>query len=145
MNRTRLTAFAFAVFVAVLPVTLASAQAPAKSAANPPEQPGLAALLEPNVAKLRAAGVRQITARTGKQRRDIQVLSQYAPVYFGWPKNVAPVEFEIYLNPDGQTAAYANDFNDATKPKFSAALDAIVPQALRGATNAKATAQRPKP
>lgn len=116
----------------------------APPAADAPVQPGLSALVASRDAELRAAGVEQILARTGKGRRDIQVLTTWGPVYFPWSKNVKPVAFEIYFNTNGQTDAFAHDFSDATKASFSAALDAIVPQAIRGAANARAARLRPR-
>ena len=140
MNALRL----FTVVVAALATGLANAQTAPASAPEAPLQPGLAALVAPRDAALRAAGVQQIIARTGKQRRDIQVMTQYGPAYFAWPKNVAPVTFEIYFNTNGATAAFANDFGEANKARFTAALDAIVPLAIRGANSARANAQRPR-
>jgi hypothetical protein len=54
------------------------------------------------------------------------------------------VPFEIYLNADGSVGVFAAGFSDATKAKFSAALDAILPQVVRGANQARANSQRPR-
>ena len=118
-----------------------SVAAPAPEA---PAQPGLVALVASRDAAVRDSGIQQIVARTGKAKRDIQVLTLYGPLYFAWPKNVAPVPFELYFNAGGDTAGFAHDFTDATRPTFSAALDAILPQAMRGAASARAHAQRPR-
>jgi len=138
---TTLRLFAFA--VAALTSASALSQAPIKPEA--PESPGLAALVQPRVPELRAAGVKQIVVRTGKGRRDIQALTNFGPVYLAWPKGVAEqVPFEIYLNSDGTNGVFATGFSDATRAKFSAALDAVVPQVIKGANQARANSQRPK-
>ena len=138
---TTLRLFAFA--VAALTSLSASAQSPTKPEA--PESPGLAALVQPRVAELRTAGVKQIVVRTGKKARDVQALTNYGPLYFAWPKTVKEqVPFEIYLNSDGSVGVFANGFSDATRAKFSAALDAVVPQVIKGANQARANSQRPK-
>src|SRR5512142_1717871 len=76
--------------------TLVACGALAQPAATPevPVQPGLAALVVPRVPELRAAGVKQILARTDKGRRDIQVNAQYGTSYLAWPKGSTPVPFE---------------------------------------------------
>lgn len=130
--------------VALLGAGTSLAATAAAPAGDAPVQPGLAALVASRDAELRAAGVEQILARTDKGRRDIQVLTTWGPSYFPWPKNVKPVAFEIYFNTNGQTDAFAHDFSDATRATFRAALDAIVPQAIRGAANARAARLRPR-
>ena len=131
-------------WVALVVALVAAGPGHAAPTPEAPAQPGLAALVAPRDAELRAAGVNQILARTDKAKRDIQVLTQYGALYFAWPKNVAPVPFEIYFNAGGPTAAFANGFNDATKSRYAAALDAIVPEVLRRAAAARASAQRPR-
>lgn len=56
-----------------------------------------------------------------------------------------PVGFELYINPDGTNGAFATDFSAATKPQYAAALDAMIPAAIKAAANARAGATRPKP
>ena len=134
---------------AALPLVLLAAcdagtQPDVSPAPEAPAQPGLVALVASRDAAVRDSGIQQIIARTGKAKRDIQVLTLYGPLYFAWPKNVAPVPFELYFNAGGDTAGFAHDFTDATRPTFSAALDAILPLAMRGAASARAHAQRPR-
>jgi hypothetical protein len=140
MNALRLLAF----LVATLAAGAAGAQKSPAPADEAPLQPGLVALVAPRDAELRAAGVTQIIARTGKARRDIQVLTDYGPSYLGWPKNVAPVTFEIYFNTNAPTTAFAHEYSEANKAKFQAALDAIAPLAVRAANTARANRLRPR-
>ena len=106
-------------------------------------QPGLLALAQPRLAELRAAGVKQIVGRTAG-RNNVQVLTTWGAAYVRWPKDVKPVAFELYLNTDGTNAAFASEFNDATRAQYAAALDALIPAALKAAANARAAATRPK-
>jgi hypothetical protein len=135
----------FLVVVSFLGAGTSFAATTASPVVEATEQPGLAALIAPRSAELREVGIQQIIARTGKQRRDIQVMTQYGSVYFAWPKNVAPVTFEVYLGNEGRLSAYASDFNESSRAQYLAAIDAIFPEAMRGARNAKARALRPKP
>ena len=116
----------------------------ANTAAVTPARPELAPLVAPRSVELREAGIQKIVTRTGKKRRDIQVFTQYGPVYFAWPKNVTPVLFEIELGQGGTPTVRASDYSDSDKARYAAAFDAIFPEALRGARSARATAQRPR-
>ena len=107
--------------------------------------PALTALVAPRAAELQAAGIQSILARTGKRRRDIQVLTQWGPAYFGWPKGVAPVVFEIYVARNGTAQVYTEGYGESNKARYAAALDAVVPEAIRQARNVRAAFLRPKP
>lgn len=104
----------------------------------------LAPLVAARVPELHAAGVEKVTARTGRNRRDIQVLTRWGPAYFGWPKGVKPVEFELRIESPNTIDLIAPAYNDAAKPTYRAAFDAVLPQALRTANQTRANASRPK-
>ncbi len=107
-------------------------------------QTELVALVGPRADQLRAAGVQRILARTGKQKRDIQVMTKYGAVYFGWPKGVSPVTFEMQLGRDDGLVVRASGYTEASRPHYAAAFDAVIPEALRQAAQAKALAERPR-
>jgi hypothetical protein len=114
------------------------------SGSSAPVQPALASLVAPRAPELLAAGVQTITARIGKQRRDIQVQTRYGPVYFGWPKNVTPVAFEIQVGSPADVVVRAAGYADANKAQYAAAFDAILPRAARESAEVKWRAERPK-
>jgi hypothetical protein len=107
-------------------------------------QPALAPLVAPRAAELVTAGIQKIVARTGMQKRDIQVLTSYGPIYFAWPKNVTPVTFGIEVGQGSAATVRAAGYTEANKERYAAAFDAILPEALRQALDAKARAQRPR-
>jgi hypothetical protein len=121
--------------------------APASKAATTalPAQPALAALVEARGPQLAAAGIQRIVARTGKQRRDLQVSSRYGPIYFGWPKGVKPVTFELDVGSAGAVSVRAEGAVEADKALYAAAFDAVIPEAIRLARDARARAERPRP
>lgn len=104
----------------------------------------LSPIAAPHVAQLHAAGVQKIVARTAGNRRDIQVLTRWGPTYFGWPKGVTPVAFELSV--DGPSSIYlvAPAYTDALRPAYKTAFDAVLPQALRAANQTRISASRPK-
>ena len=104
----------------------------------------LAPIVGPRTAELSGAGVQKVVARTGKGKRDIQVLTQWGPTYFPWPKGVTPVVFEIYVEAPNKFDVTADGYTDAAKATYVAAFDAVLPQAVRSASAARAQAQRPK-
>jgi len=122
----------------------AMAQQPAAAATATPLQPELVPLIAPRAAELSSAGIQKIAARTDKKRRNIQVLTTYGPIYFGWPKNVTPVTFEIEVGTGSAVTVRAKGDIEANKARYAAAFDAIVPVALRQARDAKARAERPR-
>ena len=103
----------------------------------------LVALVAPRAAELRAAGVRRIVARTGRQRRDIQVVSPYGSQYFAWPKGLTPAPFQIDV--DTALSVRADGYTEASKDRYAAAFDAIIPEAIRLTNEARARVERPKP
>lgn len=104
----------------------------------------LAPLVAPRIGDLSAAGVQKVVARTGKNKRDIQVFTQWGSVYFAWPKGVTPVAFEIYVEAPDAFDVTAAGYSEATKAHYASAFDAVLPLAIRSANTARAQAQRPK-
>ena len=129
---------------AALCALLALGYAGAASAAVETHEPALSALVAPQAAQLRAAGIQSILTRTGKHRRDIQVLTQWGPAYFAWPKGVTPVLFEIYLAKDGTTEVYTENYSDNAKARYVAAFNALIPEAVRQSQLTRAAAQKPR-
>src|SRR3954465_14562061 len=75
---------------------LAQGPAPvARPAAATAAQSDLAPLVAAHARAMQDVGIQKIAARTGKQKRDIQVMTRYGVSYFGWPKNTPRVPFEI--------------------------------------------------
>ena len=105
---------------------------------------GLSALVAPHAKQLQAAGIQSILTRTGKRRRDIQVLTQWGPTYFPWPKGVTPAVFEIYVAKDGTAEVYTDGHSESTKARYAAAFNAVVPEAIRQAGLTRAAATKPK-
>ena len=137
MNATRILTF---IVTLLLPLA-AHAQA---AKAELPVSPGLLTLAQPRIAQLRDAGITQIVGRVG-HRNNVQVLTRYGPAYTRWPKGVTPVPFELYINENGTNAAYAANFNDATRAQYAAMLDAVIPAAMRQADTVRKQATRIKP
>jgi hypothetical protein len=104
----------------------------------------LSPVVGPRTAELSAAGVQKVVARTGKGKRDIQVFTQWGTSYFPWPKGVAPVVFEIYVEAPNKFDVIADGYAEARKASYVAAFDAVLPQAVRAANTLRAQAQRPK-
>jgi len=123
----------------------AIAQDTTKKPASPPVQAALSQHVAPRAATLNASGIQTIAARTGRNRRDIQVLSQYGTIYFGWPKNIAPATFDLEVGKGGVPTVRAANYTDADRARYMAALDAVLPEALKRAEEAKSLRQRPKP
>jgi hypothetical protein len=132
------------VVVALMAPLAAFAQPTSKGKTEVPPQPGLLALAQPRIAKLRDAGITQIVARAG-QRNNIQVLTRYGPAYMRWPRGTAPRAFELYLNADGSNAAFASDYAEQDKAAWAALLDAVFAQALKEAAQVRTNATRIKP
>jgi len=122
----------------------AQAAAP-KKAAPPPAQVALSQHVAPRAAALSSSGIQTISARTGRNQRDIQVLGQYGTIYFGWPKGIAPAPFELEVGKGGAPTVRAAGYTDADRARYTAALDAVLPQAIKRAEEAKAIRLRPKP
>ena len=104
----------------------------------------LAPIVGPRTAELSGAGVQKVVARTGKGKRDIQVLTQWGPSYFPWPKGVTPVVFDIYVEAPNKFDVIADGYTEATKARYVAAFDAVLPQAVRSANALRAQAQSSK-
>ena len=110
----------------------------------PPVQPALEPLVAPRAAELNSVGIQRIVTRTGKQRRDIQVMTGYGPVYFAWPKNATPMAFVIEVGKGGAITVRAEGYTEANKASYSAAIDAVIPEAVRRTRSNNAWATRPK-
>jgi hypothetical protein len=131
-----------ALLTAALVTGTALAQAPAPAAAPAATapaagtvkavQPGLFEVAGPRVQEVMAAGIQKITATPGKGRRSIAVQSQWGESYFGFPKNVKPVAFTIETGkPAGGATISAPGFTAANKADYKAAIEAVVPPAIR--------------
>jgi hypothetical protein len=112
--------------------------------APPPIQSALSQHVAPRAAELAAVGIQKINARTGMKRRDIQVLSQYGTIYFPWPEGVTPATFELD-NGKGGPMVRAAGYTDAERTRYVAAIDAVLPVAIKRADEAKVNRTRPKP
>jgi hypothetical protein len=110
----------------------------------PPPQAALTGHVAPRTAELGAVGIQKISARTGMHRRDIQVLSQWGTIYFPWPKDVKPAPFELEVGKAG-AAVRAPGYTDADRARYTAAIDAVLPIAIRRADEAKLNRTRPRP
>jgi len=104
----------------------------------------LVPLILPHAAALSAAGVQKVVARTGKKKRDVQVTTRWGPAYFPWPKGVTPVAFDLYVTAADDFVVSADGYTEANKPRYAAAFDAVLPQAVRSANAVQAQATRPK-
>ena len=96
-------------------------------------QPGLFEVAGPRVHEASAAGLMKITAAPGMGAKSIYVESPYGPIYFDWPKDVKPVAFTIDMGKGtgGTAEISAPGFNDGNKGDYKAALDAIIPLAIK--------------
>jgi len=106
-------------------------------------QPALAPLVAPRAAELAGAGITKIVARTGKQRRDIQVLTRWGPAYFPWPKGVKPETFTIEGGANKDIVVRADGYTEGNRASYAAAFDAVFPQAVRVAGELRAKAELP--
>jgi hypothetical protein len=129
--------------------TAAPAAAPAKPAAAAPAapvikaaQPGLIEVSGPRVNEVVAAGIQKITAVPGKGNRSIQVQSPWGASRFDWPKDVKQVAFTIETGkPKGGATITAPGFTEANKADYKAAIDAVVPVAIKMTTANKSDKQ----
>ena len=95
-------------------------------------QPGLVEVAGQRVNEVVAVGIKRITATTGKGWRSIIVQSPWGDSYFGWPKNLKPVAFTIVNGtPAGGATISAPGLTDANKADYKAAIEAIVPFAIK--------------
>ena len=102
-------------------------------------QPGVVEVFGPKVNEVAAAGIQKISAAPGKGARSIKVESPWGDSYFGWPKNVKPVAFEIVTGKSGQEATFkAAGLTDANRGDYRAAAEAIVPVAIAKTADARA-------
>jgi hypothetical protein len=120
--------------------TGAAATAAAKAPATVKSiQPGLVEVAGPRVSEATAVGIQKISAKGATGGRAIHVSSPWGDSYFGWPKGVKPVAFDITVEKSG-TAAMINapGFTEANKADYRAAIDAVVPVAIAKTGDAKA-------
>ena len=140
----RLVRCALLFLIACLGAAAAVAASSATSPPPAPVQPALAPLVTPRASELSSVGIQRIAARMGKQRRDIQVLTGHGSVYFAWPKNVTPVAFVIEVGTGGALTVRADGYTEANNPRYAAAFDAVLPEAVRRTRTNNAWATRPK-
>ena len=102
-------------------------------------QPGIVEVFGPRVNEVAAAGIQKITATPGKGGRSIAVQSPWGSSFFGWPKDVKPVAFEIVMGKSGKEATFkAPGLTDANRADYRAAAEAIVPVAISKTADARA-------
>ena len=109
-----------------------------------PVQPALITLVEPRAAELSSLDINRIVARTGERHRDIQVMTAYGPVYFGWPVNVTPVEFVIDVGEGGAPTVRAGGYTEANSARYADAINAVLAEAFRQVRANNAWATRPR-
>lgn len=114
------------------------------SAAGWTLQPALVTHVAPRGAELVAAGIKSIAARTGRQRRDIQVVTEFGPAYLAWPKGTTPAIFEIEVEAANNVEVWTTSYTPADEARFKAAIDAVLPEAVRAAARTKVQMTRPK-
>ena len=137
-----LTAFAAAALAA--PALAQQAAAGPASAGEWTLQPALVKHVAPRGPELAAAGIKGIAARTGRQRRDIQVVTQFGPAYFAWPKGAVPAVFEIEVEAANNVEVWTTGYTAADEARYRAAIDAVIPEALRAAARVREQMTRPK-
>jgi len=95
-----------------------------------PAQPDLARLAQPYARELRAVGITRVVVPEGGAMVQLDTLS--GPVYVRYPPGVPRVAFTLDVDPEG-FRAFSADFD---RVRDAAALDSILPQAVRAtATN----------
>ena len=107
-------------------------------------QPALVKHIAPRGPELAAAGIKSIAARTGRQRRDIQVVTQFGPAYFAWPKGAVPAVFEIEVEAANNVEVWTTGYASADEARYRAAIDAVIPEAVRAAARVREQMTRPK-
>jgi hypothetical protein len=68
----------------------------------------------------------------------------YGPVYFAWPKNGTPMAFVIEVGKGGALTVRADGYTEADKARYAAAIEAVIPEAVRRTRSNNAWATRPK-
>ena len=139
-----LTAFAAAALAA--PALAQQAAAGPASAGEWTLQPALVKHVAPRGPELAAAGIKSIAARTGRQRRDIQMVTAFGPGYFAWPKGATPAIFEIEVEVEAanNVEVWTSRYTPADEARYRAAIDAVIPEAVRTAARVRAQMTRPK-
>lgn len=102
-------------------------------------QPGLLEVTGPRVNEAVAAGIQHIKATPGKGARAIEVRSPWGNIYFAWPKDVKQVAFTIDTGKGGGATISAPGFSEANKADYRAAVDSVVPKAIKDAQAQKTT------
>ena len=96
-------------------------------------QPGLLEVTGPRVSEAVAAGIQHIKATPGKGARAIEVRSPWGNIYTAWPKDVKQVAFTIETGKGGGATISAPGFTEANKADYKAAVDAVIPKAIKDA------------
>ncbi len=91
-------------------------------------QPGLLEVAGPNVNDVYGSGIQKIVATPGKS---ISVYSPWGHIYFDWPKGVKPVAFTIETAKNGGVTISAPGFTEENKSDYKAAIEAVVPIAMK--------------
>lgn len=127
------------VLVVVTPAYAASKPAPDTSA-----QQELASRIKTRGPELSAIDINRIVARTGEGHRDIQVMTSFGPVYFGWPSNVTPVAFVIDVREGDALLVRVPGYSEENNARYAAAIDAVLREAVRQVQANNAWATRPR-
>jgi len=143
MSKRSILLTAFAAALAAPALAQQGAAGPA-SAGDWTLQPALVTHVAPRGPELAAAGIKSIAARTGRQRRDIQVVTAFGPGYFAWPKGATPAIFEIEVEAANNVEVWTSSYTPADEARYRAAIDAVIPEAVRTAARVRAQMTRPK-
>ena len=134
----KLTAFMVAASLGIAAAGMPAGATTAQSRAD------LAPLVAQRTADLRAAGIQRISTRTAREALSIQVLTTSGPIYFAWPANVAPASF-VLEEAQGGTAYEMRTDGEGDRARYAAALDAVIPEAVRRAQQNAAWVNRVRP
>ena len=144
MSKRSILLTAFAAAARAAPALAQQAAAGPASAGEWTLQPALVKHVAPRGPELAAAGIKGIAARTGRQRRDIQVVTAFGPGYFAWPKGATPAIFEIEVEAANNVEVWTSSYTPADEARYRAAIDAVIPEAVRTAARVRAQMTRPK-
>ena len=121
--------------------TQPASSAAARKASVGPEVPTLTASVSGRRNELAEAGVRSILARPGK--RSVEVRTVSGTSYVRWPKDSAPISFEVAVGPDGAYVVRASDFTEAKQGLYQSTIDAMITKAVALGRGEKARARKP--
>ena len=94
------------------------------------EQPDLAALAQPYVARLLAAGVSRIETPRGSGGHFVGVETSYGYFYIRYRESLAAAPFELIAD-DNAVVVRADTYVPAQLPQYREAINWVVPEVLR--------------